>query len=214
MCFQIERLIKRATATPALKSLVQQRSIENGSSVLTSVSSIQQSHLLLVSSIVAHVKEQLWQLAMDREFEVHRLELAQAAMQLQISSCSELGDIIATLERWLDNINPLRCFLVSYLTPGPIPDKRARLVYGKIGSERVIAEYDPFRSSQILPMAISEQLNQGLLVLHPAFAGDRHFGYLLLDPHGLPSIDLFRTALSIGNAMRNQFMIGETGGQC
>ncbi|MBX2839554.1 MAG: diguanylate cyclase [Gammaproteobacteria bacterium] len=212
LCFQLERLIKRLSVATSTQHQLQLAGEKDNDVAVAEVPLATLDHLLQISSAIAHTKEQLWQLAMEREYEVHRLETAQAAMQLQISSCSKLIDIINTLERWLDNINPHRCFLVSYQSPDSEPGDYAKLLYARVGSDRLVEKFDVFESSQILPDELCDHLNTGLLVLNPVFAGDHHYGYLLLDPRGLPAVDLFRTAISIGNAMRNQYLIGELEG--
>ncbi len=189
LCFQLDRLIAR---------LMDRVQTQGDSTHL---------HTLMVSSVIASVKEQVSKLSLDRDLEIHRLQQAQSAMQLQISSCSIQDDIIATFRRWLDNVKPKRCFLVSYREPGAKPHAQATLIYGFTQSQRVQTSTDYFDARQVLPKELQGELDAGLLVLHPAFAGEQHFGYLLLDPQGLPSIDLFQTALSIGNALRNRYLI-------
>ena len=66
-----------------------------------------------------------------------------------------------------------------------------------------------FRTRLLLPAADASELCSGLMVLNPVFAGADLFGYLLLDPRGLNRLRLNAAANSIGNAMRNRYLISE-----
>lgn len=167
------------------------------------------AYMPMISASLALVQEKIWSVSMNREFEIQRLQSVQAGMQSQMCSCTQLEDILATMGRWLDALGARRCFLVRYTEPVEGICDSAELVHifrhGQI--ENTGAE--KFATRLLLPEDLQQELSSGLLVLNPIYAGKKQYGYLLLDPEGLDRIDIDSTAHSIGNAMRNQYLINK-----
>lgn len=165
--------------------------------------------LPLITASLTKVRERVWSVSMDREFEIQRLQNVQAGMQSQMSSCTELNDILATMGRWLESLGAKRCFLVRYQQPSEEVWEASELIHvyrhGKIESR----SHELFATQLLLPESLSAELATGFLVLNPIYAGNDQFGYLLLDPEGLDRLNIDSTAHSIGNAMRNQYLINK-----
>lgn len=165
------------------------------------------SRIAVITAAIAAVRQHIWSISMNIEFERRRVSSVRTTMQLQMSSCVKQGDILDTMGRWLKQTDINRCYLVRYITPGPDPDDRAQLLhaYEKGVVEPVHADY--FSSSKLLPEPFNQVLATGLLVQSPVYAGHDIFGYLLVDPSGLDYLYLDNAAQSIGNALRNQHLI-------
>lgn len=163
----------------------------------------------VIVAALAPLRERIWSVSMDREFEISRLQRTRTTMQLQMSACTDFPDILAAMGDWLRTIGARRCFLVRYRSPTPEPHEEAILMY--VFRNGVVESFDntAFASNQILPASLSAELSNGVLVLSPIHAGSDHYGYLLLDPVGLEYLYLESTALSIGNAMRNHYLIDQ-----
>ena len=165
--------------------------------------------LPLITSTLALVREKIWSVSMDQEFEVQRIQSTQSGMQSQMSSCTELRDILATMGRWLESLQIRRCFLIRYKEPCVKVGETAELIYVYRDGQAESRETESFATKMILPASLASELNSGLLVLNPVYAGSQQFGYLLLDPVGLDRLQLDSAAHSIGNAMRNQYLINK-----
>ncbi len=185
-CHQLEKLTEHLTSSPQTFGSV-----------------------AVITAAVAAVRQQIWTISMDLEFERRRVNVERSNMQLQMSSCVQQIDILDTMERWLKQTAIDRCYLVRYLNPGPEPDARAQLLhaYERGAVQHIHSDY--FASVHLLPEPYEQMLSDGILVMAPIHAGQQLFGYLLLDPSGLDYLYLDSAALSIGNAMRNQHMISQ-----
>jgi diguanylate cyclase (GGDEF)-like protein len=144
---------------------------------------------------------------MDQQFQLRRDQSAHSTMQLQMSSSTRLKHIAATTENWLTQITPQRFFLIIFDNPGDSLPQRARLVHTNHHCQQPPPVDTDFDTVQILPDEYTSELNNGLLLMYPVFAGDMYFGYLLLDPQGIELAEMSSVASSIGNAMRNRYMI-------
>lgn len=153
------------------------------------------------------IKERSWAISMDQQFQLRRDQSAHATMQLQMSSSTRLTHITATTRNWLTQITPRRFFLVIFDNPGDQLPPRARLVHTHMGRRQLPSVDADFDTTCILPNTYAKELEDGLLLLYPVFAGDMYFGYLLLDPEGIELAEMSSVASSIGNAMRNRYMI-------
>lgn len=167
------------------------------------------SSAAVITAAIAIVRQQIWVISMDAEFERRRINSERANMQLQMSSCVQQHDILNTMERWLKQTTIERCYLVRYVNPGPTPDTRAQLlhVYQRGAVQGAHADY--FESANLLPQAYQQEFGDGILIMTPIHAGQILFGYLLVDPSGLDYLYLDSAAQSIGNALRNQHLIGQ-----
>ena len=166
-------------------------------------------HRAIVAAAIAKVQERIWSVRMDQSFEVQRLQSLHTSMQTEMSACTELVDILATMGRWVEAVGVRRCFLVRYLTPSFTVCDSAELLYSYSDrhDESNAAAIEEFSTRQLLPQSLADELTNGMLVLNPIYAGNDQFGYLLLDPQGLDRLQIDSVAQSIGNAMRNQYLI-------
>lgn len=164
-------------------------------------------HAPLIIAILAQVRERVWSVSLDHEFKVHRLEIVQKRMQLQMSSCTRSDEILIVLAEWLETLGANRSFLVQFDSAAQHPSEYATLIHtyrdGRV--ETCTDEY--FKSKNLLPTSLQKELGRGFLIMCPVHAGDKLFGYFLIDPTGLEHLDLESTSNSIGNAMRNHYLI-------
>jgi diguanylate cyclase (GGDEF)-like protein len=167
------------------------------------------NELPLISASLAGINEKIWSVNMDREFEVRRLENVQSEIQLQMSACTEFTQILSTMARWLETTGARRCFLVKFDQPSPELHEFSSVIQVYRNGEIEFSPQQPFRTRLLLPASMADELRKGLLVLNPVFAGSDLFGYLLLDPTGLDRLNIASTAYSLGNAMRNQYLINK-----
>ncbi len=165
--------------------------------------------LPLVTAGLAGIKEKIWSVNMDREFEIRRLENVQSEIQLQMSACTEFTQILSTMARWLETIGAKRCFLIKFDQPAPEAHEFSSVIQIYRNSAVQVSSQQQFRTRLLLPASMSDELGKGLLVLNPVFAGSDLFGYLLLDPAGLDRLNIAATAYSLGNALRNQYLINK-----
>lgn len=165
--------------------------------------------VVVIKAAIAAVRQQLWAISMDIEFDKQRASSIKASMQLQMSSCVKQIDILDTMSRWLQQTAINRCFLVRYSTPGPIPDTRAQLLHVYENGVTLQPDSEFFDTSLLLPESYDLQSTRSLLVQTPIHAGHDLFGYLLVDPSGLDNLYLDSAAQSIGNALRNQHLIAQ-----
>ncbi len=165
--------------------------------------------LPLITASLAGISEKIWSVNMDREFEVRRLENVQSEIQLQMSACTEFTQILSTMARWLETTGARRCFLVKFDQPSPELHEFSTVIQVYRNGEVEFSSQQPFRTRLMLPTSMSAELRKGLLILNPVFAGNDLFGYLLLDPAGLDRLNIAATAYSLGNAMRNQYLINK-----
>ncbi len=172
-------------------------------------SSTDKPFLPIIIAALSTVKERAWALSMEREFDIGRVRSAHANMHLRMSSCTTRADILATLTEWLDCIKPTRWYLVWYEKPLSSPDKQARLVQVSGLGEPISFNKGKFESIDVLPRSVADEMNDGLLVLSPIYAGGVYFGYLLIEPVGVKSADVDSVAVSIGNAMRNRYLMSK-----
>ncbi|MEM7258777.1 MAG: EAL domain-containing protein, partial [Pseudomonadota bacterium] len=163
----------------------------------------------LVVAALAPVKEHIWSLHMDEEFEIRRLLSVQSAIQLQMSACTRMEQILSTMGQWLVSIEARRCYLIGFDAPGPTPHRFASVLQSFDNGDISACGESNFRTRLLLPADKTGQLHRGLLVMSPVFAGSDLFGYVLIDPTGLHRLRLNAAANSIGNAMRSRFLIGE-----
>ncbi len=170
-------------------------------------SSPEKPFLPVVIAALSAVKERIWALSMEQEFDIARVRNAHAIMHLRMSSCTKRADILATLTEWLECIKPRRWYLVWYDKPRRTPDRQAKLVQVSSLGSPIKFDKRKFESAEILPPSLADEFNNGLLVLSPIYAGGVHFGYLLIDPVGIKSIDVASVSISIGNAMRNRYLM-------
>lgn len=163
----------------------------------------------VVKATIADVRQHLWAVATNIEFDTQRTNSIRTNMQLQMSSCVKQIDILNTMSRWLPQTDIDRCFLVRYSTPGATADTRAQLLH--VYDHGVIEqpEFDFFDTNQLLPEAYEKKLDKRLLVLTPIHAGHDLFGYLLVASSGPNNLHLDSAAQSIGNALRNQHLISQ-----
>jgi len=165
------------------------------------------AHIALVSSAIARVKERIWALEMDRKFESSRLQNVRADMQLEMSSCNNLADILSAMDGWLAQIKPSRCFLVCYKDVDDKPAAQAQLIHvSKDGISESPATHF-FDSNLVLPADMTSELTHGLLVFSPVYSNNMLFGYLLIDPRDMHLAYIDAAAQSIGNAMRTHHHI-------
>ncbi len=167
----------------------------------------QREHKAIVTAALAKVRERIWAANMDQAFEVQRLQSLHTRMQAEMSSCSELVDIVATMGRWLESVGARRCFLVRYSEPSFDVCATAELIHSYRDGQTQARPDEIFSTRYLLPPSLTEELNTGLLVLNPIYAGNDQFGYLLLDPDGIDRLQIDGAAHAIGNAMRNQHLI-------
>ena len=179
-----------------------QKMVEHGA-----IKSVDQNTKIQVISAITTVRQHLWTVCMDVEFSRQRAYCAKASMQLQISSCSKLPDLLDIMGRLLKQTLIKRCFFVCYLNPGAIADSHAQLLYAYVnGVEREIAPAT-FSTADLLPEPYEKEVEHGLMVQMPISAGCEIFGYLLLDPEQLDFLYIHGISECIGNALRNQNMI-------
>ncbi len=164
--------------------------------------------MALITSAISKVRERIWAMEMDQQFEASRQQNVRSDMLLEMTSCTDIEDILNAMNEWLTKLNPKRCFLVCYETTSQLPDARAELihVFREGQSEYVLA--DAFESKHIVPEKYQDELQQGLLILSPLYADDILFGYLLIDPTGMDLLYIEAAAQAIGNAMRTHYHIG------
>lgn len=165
------------------------------------------SRIAVITAAISAVRQHIWALSMNNEFERRRMSGVRTTMQLQMSSCTQQRDILDTMGRWLKQTDINRCYLVRYATPGPTPDEHAQLLHAYVNGAVEQIHPNHFPSSKLLPEPFDQVLAKGLLVQSPVYAGQDLFGYLLVDPSGLDNLDLDHAAQSIGNALRNQHLI-------
>jgi len=161
----------------------------------------------LITSALAQIRERVWIISMDQQFEQQLQQKKRMSMQLRMSSCTTLSEIVETLSDWSVSMGVKRGFLIRYEKPEPFPDDKVQLIYtnqnGHIDSHQVIL----FSAKDILPQQLQYELCTGLLILNPIYAGPNLFGYLLLDPSGLEFLNIDSAVQSIGNAMQTQHLI-------
>ncbi len=163
--------------------------------------------IAIVSSAVFTIREKVWDLQSDQQFEISRLQNAKSEMMLQMSSCAEVQDIILAMDSWLSSLKPHRCFLVRYANAGSTPDEHAELIHVFRNAAPEPPSSTLFRSSSILPVAYQNEISSGLLVLCPICVDDIMFGYLLIDPRDTLLLYIDFAAQCIGNAMRTHYHI-------
>ncbi len=164
---------------------------------------------LVIKAAIAAVRQQLWAIDTNNEFDKQRNSSVKANMQLQMSSCVKQIDILNTMSRWLQQTTIDLCFLIRYSTPGSVPDSRAQLLYVFKNGDIIHPESEFFDTTQVLPESYELRFNKRLLIQTPIHAGYDLFGYLLVDPSGLDNLYLDSAAQSIGNALRNQHLIAQ-----
>jgi len=167
------------------------------------------STLTVVKTTIADVRQHLWAVATNIEFDTQRTNSIRTNMQLQMSSCVKQIDILNTMSRWLPQTDIDRCFLVRYSTPGATADTRAQLLHVYNNGAIAQPEFEFFDTTQLLPEAYEKNLDKRLLVLAPIHAGHDLFGYLLVASSGPNNLHLDSAAQSIGNALRNQHFISQ-----
>ncbi len=165
------------------------------------------AHRAIVSSATSKVRERIWGKEMDQQFEIARLQSVRSDMQLALSSCNDMNDILEVMTKWLEELAPKRCFLIQYQQFGPIPDRWATAIHIFKNGSVSTTESRPFESFCILPPELSHELETGLLVFSPVYANNNLFGYLLIDPADMPLNYIDAAAESIGDAMRTQHHI-------
>lgn len=160
-----------------------------------------------ISRALTRTRERIWSTRMDHQFAINRLHTLRANVQVQMSSCTTRAEILLALNYWLESANARRCFLLQFQRPGPTPHPVASVAHVFRGGESV--EYDSvdFRSVDILPSGLQDELEDGLLLLSPVYAGSDLFGYLLIEPSGVAFADIDATVHCIGNALRNHYLL-------
>ncbi len=167
----------------------------------------QAARVPLLRAAIALVQARVFSVNMDHEFRLRRMQSTLSTLQLQMSSCSDAGEILDAMERWLQTIGAARCFLVRFAHPAATPDERAELVYRYRRGEPGHAVSQTFDSVDLLPNQHRSELTRAALILQPIYADSDLYGYLLIDPDGLEALHLDSTAHSIGNAMRSRFLM-------
>lgn len=167
----------------------------------------EREHRAIISASIARVQERIWSVSMDQAFEVQRLQSLHTSMQTEMSSCTELVHIVATMGRWLESVGAKRCFLVRYTAPSFDVCETAELIHVYVDGQTLVRQPEVFATEQVLPSTMTAELNSGVLVLNPIYAGNNQFGYVLLDPDGIDRLQIDSVAHAIGNAMRNQYLI-------
>ena len=164
-----------------------------------------------IAAAINRVRQSTWATSSDMEFSRQRSDTIKNNMQLQMSSCVKLPDILDTLDRWLKQTAIKRCFLACYSTPDVHIESQnqsgARLIYAYKDGVGEKTTQDVFSSSLVLPPPFQFEPRDGLLVQIPVSAERELFGYLLIDPTGLEHPYLSNAAQSIGHAMRSQSLI-------
>lgn len=159
----------------------------------------------LVVAALATVREKLWALSMEREFDVITYNNWHALLHLEMSSCIKQEEILATTATWIGHVKPKGWCLVWNDEPQPTPHRKSsvaqRLVDGRLSTYQSL-----FETEQLLPAPFIRSLQSGLTVLSPICVGGLHYGYLLIDPDGIKSIDISAASRSIGNAMRSRYL--------
>lgn len=163
--------------------------------------------LPLIELPIARMRERIWALNMEQQFAASRLQQQLADVQLQMGACSDFEGIAATLARWTENIKPRRCFLARYNAPARQPAETSILLQAFRRGVLETVDHQPFKTASILPLHLEHELDVGTLILNPVYAGNKQYGYLLVDPEGLQLLSLDDLAHCIGTAMRNQFLI-------
>lgn len=164
-------------------------------------------HDKFIFSTLARVRERVWSASLDHEFEVHRLEILQTRMQLQMSSCTNSDEILKVLTNWLNTLGAKRSFLAQFEAPTQYPSEKSTLIHAYRHGNVEIFDDNVFDTENLLPPSLRNELEQGLLIMCPVHAGDKLFGFFLMDPTGLQHLNLESTSNSIGNAMRNNYLI-------
>ena len=167
------------------------------------------SAVLMIKGAIATVRQQLWAISANIEFDKRAAISIKSDMQLQMSSCVNHDEILHTMSRWLQQTAVSRCFLVKYAKPGFAPDTRAQLLHAYENGVSVHPEAEFFDASGLLPESYDLHSSAKLLVQKPIHAGYDLFGYLLVDPSGLDYLYLDGAARSIGNALRNRHLIDQ-----
>ncbi|MFK7992849.1 MAG: EAL domain-containing protein [Granulosicoccus sp.] len=164
-------------------------------------------NIAVISAAIAAIRQHIWSISMDVEFEMQHVSRVKTNMQLQMSSCVKQSDILDTMKRWLNETDIDRCYLVKYSTPGEAPGKRAQLLHVHEHGDAQPIQSDYFDSCELLPECYKHVTAKGLLVQTPVYAAKTLFGYLLIDPPHLSCHYLDTAAQSIGNALRNLYLI-------
>lgn len=165
------------------------------------------AHIALIGSAISKIKERIWSLEIDTKFEASRLQNARTSMQLAMSSCNDIEDILSTMDSWLEDMNPKRCFLIGYRNAGSTPDSTAHLLHAFKNGQPITTSNKSFESNRLLPENMVNELADGLLVFSPVYADNMLFGYLLIDPSGIKLLYIDAAAQCIGNAMRTHHHI-------
>lgn len=164
-------------------------------------------NVALVNAAISNVKERIWAQETDQHFEATRLQNVRSSMQLALSSCNDINDIVSAMDVWLEQMQPHRCFLVQYKAIGSTPNTQAKVIH--IFKDGTCLQPDStfFHSNRILPSELAAELGGGLLVFSPVHANNQLFGYLLVDPTDIKLHYIDAAAESIGDAMRTQHHI-------
>jgi len=165
-----------------------------------------EAHLPQIGAALARVRDRIWAAETERELRARRFERMRSTMQLQIGSCTGIAEILRAVGYWTEAFGPRRLFLVRYDEPGGEPCSRGRLLWALREGVVEAAPNALLETRDILPRDFADELERGVLIANPIYAGSEHFGYLLIDPHGLDLTQIDDAAQSIGNAMRSHYL--------
>lgn len=159
--------------------------------------------LPLMCSALTQVHEAVWSIQTKIQFDKSMRQQMQDRMQLLLASSSDLNGILHLLTPAFSRCGVKRAYMVLYEHPGPVPGELARLVYAYPHSRDAHLYADSFASTDVLPAELAHELDTGLMILMPLYAGDVHFGYLIMDPSNLASVNIESMAHSVSNAVRH-----------
>lgn len=163
--------------------------------------------LTIIRGIVAPLCESMWTELLAQEFEGHRVSQARASLQIQLGACTRLEDMLGVLDDWIANVKPRRFYLVKYDQAVASIPTHARLIRAAI--DGLVTNYSTtiFETENLLPKEALRNTKLSQLIFYPVYANDQHHGYILIEALGLEQHHINEISLSLGNAMRGQYLI-------
>lgn len=163
--------------------------------------------IVILRGVLSTLRESVWTELLAQEFDGHRVSQARASLQVQLGSCTRLEDMLSVLNEWLANVRPHHFYLVQYSQPATSIPSQARLVHAAIDGEVIRHTAAEFKTTNLLPQETFNDSEFSQLIFYPVYAGDLHYGYILIEALGLEQQYIDDIALSLGNAMRGQYFI-------
>lgn len=160
-----------------------------------------------IRGVLSSLRESLWADSLALEFQVNRMAQARSSAQVQLGACSRIEDMLTVLDGWLADVCPERFYLVQYDKPSNSIPAKGRLLRVAVDGRVLACGNDEFDTAGLLPAKEFENSRQSQLIFYPVLAGEQHHGYMLIEAVGLEQRYIDEVAVSLGNAMRGQFLI-------